>query len=308
MKHVVSIKQFEDRKLIERLFRRAAELKSMKPQDYPQSLQDTVIATLFYEPSTRTRLSFETAVMRLGGGVVSTENAGQFSSAAKGETLEDTIRTINGYANAIVLRHPMLGAASVAAEVSNVPIINAGDGAGEHPTQALLDLFTIQEAKNSLDGLKIGLVGDLLNGRTIHSLIHLLDMYKAELFCIAPDVLQLPESYQQELTKKGTKFHVLDSWDTVLSELDVIYITRIQKERFDSLEDYEAVKDSFVFDNSSLKELQEDAIIMHPLPRVIEIAPEVDNDPRARYFEQARNGLFVRMALLEYVCKDKDEA
>ncbi len=303
LRNIVSIKQFEDRKLIKQLFARAAELKAMRPADYPKPLQHKVVATLFYEPSTRTRMSFETAIVRLGGGLVSTENAGQFSSAAKGETLEDTIRTLNGYADAIVLRHPMLGAASVAAESSEIPIINAGDGAGEHPTQALLDLFTIQEAKGELAGLKIGLVGDLLNGRTIHSLIHLLAMYKAELYCIAPDVLQLPQNYQDELKASGVTFHLLDSWDEALPQLDVAYITRVQKERFDSIEDYEAVKDSFIFDLDALKRLNKDAIIMHPLPRVNEIVCEVDDDPRARYFEQARNGLFVRMALLDYICK-----
>lgn len=303
LKDIVSIKQFEDRTLIEQLFSRAAEFKAMDPASYPKPLQHKVVATLFYEPSTRTRMSFETAIVRLGGGLVSTENAGQFSSAAKGETLEDTIRTLNGYADAIVLRHPMLGAASVAADASHIPIINAGDGAGEHPTQALLDLFTIQEAKGELAGLKIGLVGDLLNGRTIHSLIHLLALYKTELYCIAPDVLQLPKNYQDELTASGIKFHLLDSWDEALPQLDVAYITRVQKERFDSIEDYEAVKDSFIFDLAALKQLNKDAIIMHPLPRVNEIACEVDDDPRARYFEQARNGLFVRMALLDYICK-----
>lgn len=302
MQDIVSIKQFEDPAVIEKLFAQAAKLKATDPKDYPKPLQHKVVATLFYEPSTRTRLSFETAIARLGGDVVSTENAGQFSSAAKGETLQDTIRTINGYADAIVLRHPMLGAAGIAAENSEVPIINAGDGAGEHPTQALLDLFTILEAKGSANGLKIGLVGDLLNGRTIHSLIHLLAMYKAEIYCIAPEVLQLPESYQEELTKSKSTFHLLNSWDEVLPELDVLYITRVQKERFDTIEEYEAVKNHFIFDAKALKKLNKDAIIMHPLPRVNEISPEVDTDPRALYFEQARNGLFVRMALLDHVC------
>jgi aspartate carbamoyltransferase len=299
MNHIVSIKQFEDTKILAELFKHAAQLKALKPADYPKPLADKVVATLFYEPSTRTRLSFEAAATRLGAGLVSTENAGQFSSAAKGETLEDTIRTINGYADAIVLRHPMLGAAQVASKYSQVPIINAGDGAGEHPTQALLDLFTIIEAKKSVNGLKIGLVGDLLNGRTIHSLIHLLSLYKAQIFCIAPDELQLPKDYQKELN--GVE--MLDGWDDVLPKLDVLYITRIQKERFENLEDYQKVKNSFIFGPAELERLNKQAIIMHPLPRVNEIDPQVDADPRALYFEQARNGLFVRMALLAHLCK-----
>ncbi|MEO8785388.1 MAG: aspartate carbamoyltransferase [Candidatus Saccharimonadales bacterium] len=305
MKNIVSIKQFQDTELLEELFAQAAALKAMDPADYPKPLANKVIATLFYEPSTRTRMSFEAAITRMGGGLVSTENAGQFSSAAKGETLQDTIRTLNGYVDGIVLRHPMLGAAQIAADYSDVPIVNAGDGAGEHPTQALLDLFTIKEAKGQLDGLKIGLVGDLLNGRTIHSLIHLLKMYKADIYCIAPDELQLPKSYQQELAASHDKFHLLSSWDEVLPELDVLYITRIQKERFEDLKTYNRVKDSFVFDGEALKKLNKKAIIMHPLPRVNEITPEVDNDRRALYFEQARNGLFVRMALVAYLCNQE---
>lgn len=302
MKNIVSVKQFENPKVIENLFKRAAELKATDPQNYPKPLRNKVVATLFYEPSTRTRLSFEAAVTRLGGGVISTENASQFSSAAKGETLQDTIRTINGYADAIVLRHPIIGAADTAAKNSGIPIINAGDGIGEHPTQALLDLFTIIEAKGQLSNLKIGLVGDLLNGRTVHSLIHLLSMYHAELYCIAPDTLQLPRNYQEELSQRQTRFTLLNTWDTVLPELDVIYITRVQKERFKSLENYLTIKDHFIFGAKQLKALNQKAIIMHPLPRVNEISPEVDKDPRAQYFEQARNGLFVRMALLELVC------
>jgi aspartate carbamoyltransferase catalytic subunit len=303
-KHIVSIKQFQDTELLEELFEQAAALKAMDPADYPKPLTNKVIATLFYEPSTRTRLSFETAITRLGGGLVSTENAGQFSSAAKGETLQDTIRTLNGYVDGIVLRHPMLGAAQIAADYSQVPIVNAGDGAGEHPTQALLDLFTIKEAKDQLDGLKIGLVGDLLNGRTIHSLIHLLKMYKADIYCIAPDALQLPKSYQDELAGHD-KLHMLSNWDEVLPVLDVLYITRIQKERFEDLKTYERVKDSFVFDAAALAQLNQEAIIMHPLPRVNEISPDVDKDKRALYFEQARNGLFVRMALVAHLCGSK---
>jgi aspartate carbamoyltransferase catalytic subunit len=298
-RHITTIKQFEDTKALGELFAAAERLKQTDPANYPQTLKNKVVATLFYEPSTRTRLSFEAAVERLGGKVISTENAGQFSSAAKGETLEDTIRTVNGYADAIVLRHPSIGAAAQAAACSDVPIINAGDGAGEHPTQGLLDLYTILEAKSKVDGLKIGLVGDLLNSRTIHSLIHLLALYKPRLYCIAPELLQLPAPYQETLRRAGVEFELLNSWDEVISKLDVIYVTRVQKERFESINEYNQVKDSFIFDSSVLAKTKQDAIILHPLPRVNEITPDVDADPRARYFEQARNGLFVRMALLQ---------
>lgn len=299
-KHIVSIKQYLDTAILERIFARTKEFKSAEQPNFAV-LRGKVVATLFYEPSTRTRLSFETAIQRLGAQLVSTENAGQFSSAAKGETLEDTIRTINGYVDAIVLRHPSLGAAELAVKYSDVPIVNAGDGAGEHPTQALLDLFTVVEAKGSLKGLNIALVGDLLNGRTIHSLIHLLALYDCELYFIAPEQLQIQEAYQDELKQSGTKFTCRNNWDDVLGEVDVLYQTRVQKERFESIDDYNAVKDSFIFGVADLQKMKTDAVIMHPLPRVNEIAPEVDDDPRAIYFEQAKNGLYVRMALLEHI-------
>ncbi|MCA9332387.1 aspartate carbamoyltransferase [Candidatus Saccharibacteria bacterium] len=298
LKEIVTIKQFQDKQLLNEIFTLAKNYKELDPGQYPKSLEGKVVATIFYEPSTRTRLSFEAATLRLGGEIISTENAGQFSSAAKGETLEDSIRTLNGYADAIVLRHPEIGAAERAADVSGVPIINAGDGAGEHPTQALLDLFTIIEAKGKVDGLKIGLVGDLLNGRTIHSLIQLLSVYDVELYCIAPDKLQLPKKYIEQLEKDGIECHLFDEWDGAIDKVDVLYVTRVQKERFDSVKEYDAIKDSFILDAMVMKNAKKDTVVMHPLPRVNEINPDVDNDPRAIYFEQAQNGLFVRMALL----------
>lgn len=301
MKHIISTKQFLDKSLLENLFIAASAFETVDPINCPRPLASKVIATLFYEPSTRTRLSFESAVQRLGGNIISTESAGQFSSAAKGETLEDSIRIIESYADAIVIRHPAVGSAQLAADYAKVPIINAGDGAGEHPTQALLDLYTVQKAKGKIDGLRIGLVGDLLYGRTIHSLIQLLTQYKVTLCCIAPTALQLPEKYQKLLRDAGVKFELISDWSKVIGGLDVIYMTRIQKERFKSVQDYEKVKNSFILDKSSLKELHKDAVIMHPLPRVNEIATEVDADPRAIYFEQAKNGLYMRMALLDYI-------
>ena len=298
MKHIISITQFTDKKLIESLFARAQQFSEMPNADYPKPLQHMTVASIFYEPSTRTRLSFETAIQNLGANLITVESA-DASSAKKGETLEDTIKMLNGYAEAVVLRHPEVGSAERAAAVSQVPIINGGDGAGEHPTQALLDGYTIYKNKGKLDGLKVGLVGDLLNGRTIHSLSQLLSLYDVQLYCIAPESLQMPEKYIALVEKNGAKVHLLNSWDDVLGELDVLYMTRVQKERFKLIEDYMAIKDSFILDAEVMKKFNKTGIVMHPLPRVNEITTEVDDDPRAMYFEQARNGLYMRMALLE---------
>jgi len=301
IKHVVSVKQFLDKKLLQKLFSQAKAFSEMPLREYPKPLQHMTVATIFYEPSTRTRLSFETAIQNLGAHLLTTENAGDFSSAIKGESLEDSIRTINAYADAIILRHPEIGAAERAAAVSKVPIINAGDGAGEHPTQALLDLYTIYNAKGKVDGLEIALVGDLLYGRTIHSLIRLLSLYKTKLYLVAPKALQMPKEYLDVLKKAGVNFTLLPKWDSILSKVDIVYMTRVQKERFKFMEDYLAVKDSFIMDKSVIKKLSKKAALMHPLPRVNEIHPEVDDDPRAIYFEQVRNGLYLRMALLQHI-------
>lgn len=301
MKHAISIKHFLDKALLEKLFKSAETLQSLKPSEYPKSLENKIVATLFYEPSTRTRLSFESAVQRLGGNIISTESAGQFSSAAKGESIEDTIRVINGYADAIVMRHPEKGSAEKAASVSDIPIINAGDGTGEHPTQALLDIYTLQKAKGGIDKLKVAFVGDQLHNRTQRSFIILLSMYDVELFLISPPELQLAKEYQNFLKQQGTTFHTLSDWEDVIGELDMLYINRIEKERFDSAKAYEAVKNSFCITLATTKQMKKDAIIMAPLPRLHEIALEVDDDPRAIYFEQAKNGLYVRMALLDYI-------
>lgn len=256
------------------------------------------MATLFYEPSTRTRLSFESAMQRLGGAVISTENAGEFSSAAKGETLEDTIRIVNGYADVIVLRHFSEGASLVASNYSNVPIINAGDGKGEHPTQALLDLYTIKSKFTSLD-ITISMVGDLLNGRTVHSLSYLLSLYKnPKLIFVSPKALQIPAELKKHLIGKKVNFTQSEDLNYALKNSDVIYQTRVQKERFQNTGDYQKFKNLLTIDKQSLKLMKKNAIIMHPLPRVGEISSNVDSDPRAFYFKQAQNGLFVRMALL----------
>ncbi len=301
MKHAISVKQFLDKKLLDDLFSRAHEFSKMPLADYPQPLKHLTLATIFYEPSTRTRLSFETAIQNLGAHLISTENAGQFSSAIKGETLEDSIHTISTYADAIVLRHSEAGAAERAASVSRVPIINAGDGTGEHPTQALLDLYTIKQCMGKIDGLKIALVGDLLNGRTIHSLLQLLAIYEVELHLVAPKSLRLPKKYEDILKKNGIKFTTHDSWDDVIESVDVLYMTRVQKERFKLIEDYMDVKDSFILTLPAVQKMKKDAIIMHPLPRVNEIDTAVDANPRAKYFDQVKNGLYLRMALLDYL-------
>jgi aspartate carbamoyltransferase catalytic subunit len=273
----------------------------MSPAEYPKPLEHMTLATIFYEPSTRTRLSFETAIQNMGARLITVENAGEYSSAKKGETLEDTIQMLNGYVEGIVIRHPEIGAAARAAAASKVPVFNGGDGAGEHPTQALLDVYSIQRQFKSLDGLKIALVGDLVNGRTVHSLIPLLALYNIELFLVAPESLQMPKEQLDYLSEKGVKFTVLDSWDSILSQVDVLYMTRVQKERFKLIEDYQAVKDSFILTLPLVKKMKKTAIVLHPLPRINEIEVAIDSDPRAQYFQQAKNGLYLRMALLEYI-------
>lgn len=299
--HAISTQQFLDKALLDKLCSRAKDFAETPVGSYPKPLQGLTIASMFFEPSTRTRLSFETAIQNLGGQIITSENAGEYSSTKKGETLEDTVKTINAYADGIVMRHPEIGSAKRAAQVSRVTIVNAGDGAGDHPTQGLLDVFTIVRAKGSADGLKVAMVGDLLYGRTVHSLLQLLSLYKVEFCFIAPKSLQMPQKYLDILDKAGRTYHLLDSWDSVIGEVDVVYMTRVQKERFKFIEDYQAVKDSFILTLPIAQKMKKDAIIMHPLPRVNEISPDVDDDPRAMYFEEVRNGLYMRMALLEYL-------
>lgn len=301
--HVISTKQFLNKNLLKSIFSIADKFqKQDRGGKVLDKLRGKILASVFYEPSTRTRFSFEAAMLKLDGEVVSTESAGHFSSVIKGESLEDTIRVIGGYADVIVLRHPKVGAAASAAKVSIVPIINAGDGKGEHPTQALLDLYTIRTELKRTDDFTIALVGDLLYGRTIHSLIHLLSLSKnIKVFLISPKSLRLPEEYKLFLREKKIKFTESDRFDPILPELDILYVTRIQKERFSSLTFYRRVKDAFIINKLVLSKMKKPAIIMHPLPRLAEINTEVDADPRAAYFRQAQNGLYVRMALLQYV-------
>jgi aspartate carbamoyltransferase catalytic subunit len=241
-------------------------------------------------------------MQKLGGGVLTAENMRESSSATKGETIEDTIRIVSGYADAIAIRHYEQGTAEAAARISPVPVINAGDGVGEHPTQALTDVYTIKKELGRLSGLRVALVGDLLNGRTIHSLLPLLCLYKdVRIELISPWQLRLPLRHREYLLEKHVAFHEGEKLDGVIEDADVVYITRVQRERFASVEEYDAVKDAYILDAAMADRLKPEAIIMHALPRVNEISPEVDANARAAYFKQAKNGLYIRMALLKYL-------
>jgi len=264
-------------------------------------LRNRVLAALFYEPSTRTSASFIAAMERLGGGVIPITQGVQFSSVAKGESLPDTIRTLEQYADTIVLRHPVVGSAREAAEAASIPIVNAGDGAGEHPTQALLDLYTIRDELGSLDGLHVAMVGDLRFGRTVHSLTRLLMQYDVKLSFVSPEILRLPLDLMNEVREAGLAVRETYGIADVIGDVEVLYMTRVQKERFTDLSGYEDVEDFYVLTPELMERARDRMIVMHPLPRLAEIATEVDRDPRAAYFRQVQNGMFVRMALLAAV-------
>ena len=297
-RHIVESQQF-DVEFLAALFSKAEEFSR---EGFRGDLTTrTLMASLFYEPSTRTRFSFEAAMHRLGGGVLTTENAREFSSFAKGETLEDTIQILSGYVDLIVMRHNEIGAAKRAAEISPVPIINGGDGAGQHPTQALLDLFTLHRKFKRIDGLKVAMVGDLRYGRTVRSLAYLLSKYQGvELWFVAPPVSQMHEDIKAFLDRQGVAWHDADQLDPILGQVDCVYMTRIQKERFLDVREFEQANNMFRLTPDNVRLMREDAIVMHPLPRVNEIDPAVDADPRAVYFQQARNGLWIRMAVILY--------
>lgn len=263
-------------------------------------LKGHVLATLFYEPSTRTSSSFIAAIQRLGGTVVPISEV-RYSSVSKGESLPDTIRTLESYADVIVLRHHEVGAAALAAKYARKPIINAGDGIGEHPTQALLDLFTILQERGKIDGLIITMLGDLKNGRTVHSLAKLLSLFKVKINYVSPDALKMPADLKSLLQEKGVQQAEYSDLHPVLGDTDVLYVTRIQQERFEDPREYEHLKDSYVITPEVLQGAKSEMAIMHPLPRVGEISMDVDDDPRAAYFRQMEYGLYVRMALLALV-------
>jgi aspartate carbamoyltransferase catalytic subunit len=264
-------------------------------------LNGRILATMFYEPSTRTRLSFESAMHRLGGHVISVAEAAKSSSAAKGETLADAARVISGYADVIVQRHPAVGSAQEAAAGATVPLINGGDGTGEHPTQALLDLYTIQRERGQIAGLRIGLVGDLKHGRTVHSLSRALAHWDVSLTLISPPALAMPAEIVSELHQQGLSVRTAQALTDALPECDVLYVTRIQRERFADPADYERLQGSYVVNRELIERTNPDITIMHPLPRVDEIATDVDDLPSAAYFRQATNGVWTRMALLALV-------
>jgi aspartate carbamoyltransferase catalytic subunit len=294
---IISIRDFSKDE-IEYILESAARMEA-RLGNKPNLLEGKVLACLFFEPSTRTRLSFEAAMKQLGGRVIGFSKA-SIASVAKGENLTDTIKTVTNYADVIVIRHPREGAARLAAEVSEVPVINAGDGSNQHPTQTLLDLYTIKKEKGRLD-VKAAIVGDLKYGRTVHSLAHALAMFGASLILVSPSGLEIPPEVLADLLELGVEVKETHNIEEAVGEAEVLYVTRIQKERFPDPEEYEKVKGAYKVTREILSSAREDLIVMHPLPRVDEISPEVDLTKHARYFQQVRNGLPVRMALLTLV-------
>ncbi|HQE93778.1 MAG TPA: aspartate carbamoyltransferase [Anaerolineae bacterium] len=299
---ILCVEQF-DRDTLSYIFTRSQEMRELVERvGGCDLLKGYVLACLFYEPSTRTSASFIAAMERLGGGVIPITQGVQFSSVSKGESLPDTIRTLEQYSDVIVLRHPEIGSAKLAADYASVPVINAGDGAGEHPTQALLDLFTIRQELGRIDGLKVAMVGDLRYGRTVHSLTRLLMQYEnISLRFVSPDILRLPMALMNEIIDRGIKVRETHDVADVIENADVLYVTRIQKERFSDPKQYEEVKDCYEITTELMTRAKPKMIVMHPLPRVGEIHYRVDDDPRAAYFRQVRNGMYVRMALLAAV-------
>lgn len=298
---ILSVDQF-DRDRLNYIFSRAREMREMVGRVHGTDLlKGRVLACLFYEPSTRTSASFIAAMERLGGSVIPITQGVQFSSVSKGETLADTIRTLEQYSDVIVLRHPEIGSARVAAEAAGIPVINAGDGPGEHPSQALLDLFTIREEMGRIDGLKIAMVGDLRFGRTVHSLTKLLLHFDVSLRFVSPEILRMPLKIMNEVRDRGLNVRETHDVADVIENADVLYVTRVQKERFSDMAQYDEVKDNYIITPDLMRQAKEKMVVMHPLPRVGEISTEVDTDPRAAYFRQVRNGMYIRMALLAAV-------
>ncbi|MFP4059282.1 MAG: aspartate carbamoyltransferase [Bacteroidales bacterium] len=275
----------------------AAEFENNPVQDI---LRGFVISALFFEPSTRTRLSFESAINRLGGKVIGFSDSGS-SSVTKGETLKDTIKIVSSYSDLIVMRHPLEGSAKYASEVSSVPIINAGDGANQHPTQTLLDLYSIQKTQGTLDNLNVFMVGDLKYGRTVHSLLMAMSKFNTTFHFIAPDELKLPTEYKLHLNNVGLKFYEHKDFTDIIQEADIVYMTRVQKERFSDPIDYEKVKNVYILKNEMLTNTRPNLRILHPLPRVNEIDVDVDDNEKAYYFAQALNGVFIRQAIISSI-------
>ena len=300
-KDLISITDYSKEEYL-RIMELAAEFEANPNQ---KLLDGKVVASLFFEPSTRTRLSFETAINRLGGRIIGFSDSNS-SSVSKGETLHDTIRMVSNYADLIVMRHPLEGSARYAAEISPVPIINAGDGANQHPSQTLLDMYSIIKTQKTLDNLNIFMVGDLKYGRTVHSLLMAISHFKDPIFnFIAPEKLQMPEEYKMFLDEKGIKYYEYREFSDIISAADIVYMTRVQKERFSDPIEYEQVKNVYILKNSMLTNTKPNMRILHPLPRVNEISVDVDQNEKAYYFEQARNGVFTREAIIAHTLKVK---
>ncbi|MBG0754998.1 aspartate carbamoyltransferase [Vibrio cidicii] len=300
-KHIISIPELS-RAELELIVKTAGQLKA---EPNPDLIKNKVVASCFFEPSTRTRLSFETAIQRIGGDVIGFDDGGNTSLAKKGETLADSVQVISNYVDAFVMRHPQEGAARLASEFSNgVPVINAGDGANQHPTQTLLDLFTISETQGRLDELNVAFVGDLKYGRTVHSLTQALAKFNnIRFFFVAPDALAMPEYILEELNEAGIAYSVHNDMDSVIPELDILYMTRVQKERFDASE-YVHIKSAYILTAAMLENARDNLKVLHPLPRVDEITTDVDKTPYAYYFQQAGNGVYAREALLALVLNE----
>ena len=299
-KDILSARQFNKEEL-EYVFKAASKMEQIaKGEEKSDLLKNKYLATLFFEASTRTRLSFEIAMLRLGGSIINSTGI-PFSSIIKGETLHDTARVVANFVDVIAIRHPEIGSAEQAARASDKPVINAGDGPGQHPTQALLDLYTIQKEKGRIDNLTIAMVGDLKYGRTIHSLAYLLAHYDVTIHFVSPEILKMPKDETVFLKERGIKFKESDDLRSVLPELDVLYDTRIQQERFKDLTEYERVKNCYIINKELLEKAKKNITIMHPLPRLDEISAEVDFLPNAAYFRQTFYGVPIRMALLSLV-------
>ena len=299
LRNLISIHDF-DREQIDEILDVAASMESVAIKR-SKDLESKIMAVLFFEPSTRTRLSFESAMLRLGGSILGFAEAGTSSAGGKGETLADTIRTVERYADIIVMRHPLDGSARVAAEFSSIPIINAGSGSEEHPTQALLDLYSIKKLKGKIDGLTISLCGDLKYGRTVHSLGMGLSHYDVKIKLAAPEQLRMKPAIIDEMKKSGVEVIQVDNVKEAVEDVDVVYMTRIQKERFPDIREYDEVRGKFKIGAAEAQLLREDAIILHPLPRVDELSSDLDHLPQAKYFDQVYNGVILRMAVLKMI-------
>ena len=295
-KSLISIRDFTKEEILH-VLATAKEFEQNKEQKF---LEGKVIASLFFEPSTRTRLSFETAINRLGAKVIGFSDATN-TSQSKGETLKDTIKMVSNYVDMIVMRHPLEGSSRYASEVADVPVVNAGDGANQHPSQTLLDLYSILQTQGTLEGLTINMVGDLKYGRTTHSLIQAMSHFNPKFIFTSPDELKMPKEYKGFLDRRNIEYIETDSLDAHLNECDILYMTRVQQERFTDPMEYERVKDVYTLNASMLGSVRDNMKILHPLPRVTEIDQDVDETPYAYYFKQAENGLYVRMAIISYL-------